>query len=169
MRLYVLVTSHNPLTIYLYRSGFGRFTHYRYDLSDIYNNGTSVLTLEMHLTNVAVQKNSSNYDEERGGKYLLDKLRLYILSRFGDEPTEKAFFDIQELVIKTLIATSKIISNDKRCFELYGFDVMLDANLKPWLIEINGSPSMTASTALDRKLKNGLLDDVLCIVNLEKM
>lgn len=43
---------------------------------------------------------------------------------------------------------------------------MLDANLKPWLIEINGSPSMTASTGLDRKLKNGLLDDVLCIINL---
>lgn len=39
MRIYVLVTSHNPLTIYLYRSGFGRFTHYRYDANDIYNNG----------------------------------------------------------------------------------------------------------------------------------
>ena len=43
MRLYVLVTSHNPLTIYLYRSGFGRFTHYRYDLSDIYNNGINLV------------------------------------------------------------------------------------------------------------------------------
>ena len=42
MRIYVLVTSHSPLTIYLYRSGFGRFTHYRYDISDIYNNGTSL-------------------------------------------------------------------------------------------------------------------------------
>ena len=39
MRIYVLVTSHNPLTIYLYRSGFGRFTHYRYDPSDINNSG----------------------------------------------------------------------------------------------------------------------------------
>jgi tubulin polyglutamylase TTLL9 len=46
---------------------------------------------------------------------------------------------------------------------------MLDANLKPWLIEINGSPSMTANTPTDRKLKNGLLDDVLTIVNIEKM
>lgn len=52
---------------------------------------------------------------------------------------------------------------------MYGFDVMLDANLKPWLIEINGSPSMTANTPTDRKLKNGLLDDVLTIVNIEKM
>ena len=41
----------------------------------------------MHLTNVAVQKQTDNYDEERGGKYLLDKLRLFILSRYGDEAT----------------------------------------------------------------------------------
>lgn len=120
----------------------------------------------MHLTNVAVQKQSDNYDEERGGKYLMDKLRLYLLSKYGEEQTEKAFFEIQELIIKTLIATSKIVSNDKRCFQLYGFDVMFDANLKPWLIEINGSPSMTANTAVDRALKTGLLDDTLTIINI---
>ena len=39
LRIYVLVTSHNPLIIYLYRSGFGRFTHYRYDANDINNSG----------------------------------------------------------------------------------------------------------------------------------
>ena len=56
MRLYTLVTSHNPLTIYIYRSGFGRFTHARYEIHDL--NG-----LDAHLTNVAVQKNCENYDE----------------------------------------------------------------------------------------------------------
>lgn len=56
LRLYVLVFSHNPLVIYLYRSGFARLTHYRYNLDDIDN-------LERHLTNVAVQKVSDNYDE----------------------------------------------------------------------------------------------------------
>lgn len=70
----------------------------------------------MHLTNVAVQKQSDNYDEERGGKYLLDKLRLYILSKFGEEASETCFFEIQELIIKTLIATAKVVANDKRCF-----------------------------------------------------
>jgi tubulin polyglutamylase TTLL9 len=46
---------------------------------------------------------------------------------------------------------------------------MFDSSLKPWLIEINGSPSMTANTSVDRALKNGLLDDTLTIVNLQKM
>ena len=58
------------------------------------------------------------------------------------------------------------MATDKRCFELYGFDIMLDTQLKPWLIEINGSPSMTANTPEDEKLKKGLVDDTLTIVNL---
>jgi tubulin polyglutamylase TTLL9 len=57
--------------------------------------------------------------------------------------------------------------NDRRCFELYGFDVLIDDRLKPWLVEINGSPSMTPSTAIDGQLKMSLLDDTLTIVNLE--
>ena len=64
-------------------------------------------------------------------------------------------------------ATAKIMLSDKRCFELYGFDILLDANLKPWLIEVNGSPSMTANTDTDKTLKVGLLDDIISIVNIE--
>lgn len=37
----------------------------------------------MHLTNVAIQKNSDNYDENIGGKWYLDKLKIYLSSKFG--------------------------------------------------------------------------------------
>ena len=59
--------------------------------------------------------------------------------------------------------------NDKRCFECYGYDILLDKNLKPWLLEVNGSPSMTANTQNDFELKVGLLDDVFTIIDMEKM
>jgi len=60
-----------------------------------------------------------------------------------------------------------IITNNPNCFEVYGFDIMLDDQLKPWLIEVNASPSMTANTKPDYKMKVGLLDDLFTIVNLE--
>jgi tubulin polyglutamylase TTLL9 len=62
-----------------------------------------------------------------------------------------------------------VIINDKHCFELYGFDILFDANLKPWLIEINASPSMTANTPSDYEMKVGLLDDTFTVLDLEKM
>lgn len=47
---------------------------------------------------------------------------------------------------------------------MYGFDVLLDSNCKPWLIEINSSPSLTTTTKSDHKLKMELLKSVFEIV-----
>jgi tubulin polyglutamylase TTLL6/13 len=35
------------------------------------------------------------------------------------------------------------------CFEILGFDIMLDSDLNPYLIEVNHTPSFTADTPLD--------------------
>lgn len=47
--------------------------------------------------------------------------------------------------------------------------MLIDDEFKPWLIEVNGSPSMRANTKEDKKLKIGIVDDVLTIVDLEEM
>ncbi len=64
-------------------------------------------------------------------------------------------------------SVSNVITNCGNCFEVYGFDIMLDETLKPWLIEVNASPSMTATTPSDYKMKVGLLDDLFTIIDLE--
>ncbi len=163
MRIYALVTSYSPLTVYLYRSGFARFTHVRYD-------ETKITQSEMHLTNVAIQKNSDNYDEIIGGKWYLDKLKIYLSSKYGHDKTNLGFYKIQEIIIKTLEALQKTMASDRNnSFELYGFDILFDSRLDPWLIEVNGSPSMTANTSDDYKLKMGLLEDTLLVVDMDKL
>jgi len=76
---------------------------------------------------------------------------------------------IQDMIIRSLQAVAKVIINDKHCFELYGFDILLDADLRPWLIEINASPSMTANTPADYEGKINLLEDTFQILDLERV
>jgi tubulin polyglutamylase TTLL4 len=54
--------------------------------------------------------------------------------------------------------------NKNICFELFGFDILLDANMKPWLLEVNVSPSLSSSGPLDRRIKTTLLSDVFNLV-----
>jgi hypothetical protein len=51
-----------------------------------------------------------------------------------------------------------------RCFQLLGCDVLLDAELKPWLIEVNRNPSLRCEAPLDAALKTTLLCDVFRLV-----
>jgi len=49
--------------------------------------------------------------------------------------------------------------NKNAGFEVYGFDVLVDANLRPWLLEVNVSPSLSSSSPLDKQIKTTLLSD----------
>lgn len=57
--------------------------------------------------------------------------------------------------------------NQDVCFELLGFDVMLDKNLKAYVIEINRGCSLNTDSPLDKQLKENLILDTLIIQNLK--
>lgn len=160
IRVYVFVTSYFPLKVWLYRSGFARFSNTRFSLDTINDS-------YIHLTNVAIQKTAPDYDPEKGCKWSMQQLRTYLTARHGQETVNVLFRLIDDVFIKSLHAVQKVMINDKHCFELYGFDIMIDSNMKPWLIEVNASPSLTASSQSDYELKFGLLHDLLHIVDME--
>ncbi|KAJ1459998.1 tubulin-tyrosine ligase family-domain-containing protein [Pelagophyceae sp. CCMP2097] len=162
IRLYVLVTSFSPLVAYLYRGGFARFSHTRYssDPADIANNF-------VHLTNVAIQKTAENYDVRSGGKKDLKSLKLLMAARHGLDAVDQLFLAIERVVVRSLLSVQHVMIADKHCFELFGYDILIDDDLKPWLIEVNASPSLTANTREDYVLKCDLLNDTLDIVDLE--
>ncbi|XP_065422395.1 probable tubulin polyglutamylase TTLL9 isoform X5 [Chrysemys picta bellii] len=189
LRVYVLVMSYIPLKAWLYRDGFARFSNTRFTLSSIDDH-------YVHLTNVAVQKTAPDYDPEKGCKWMIQRFRQYLTAKHGAEVVETLFAEMDNIFIKSLQSVQKVIISDKHCFELYGYDILIDQELKPsrrssynpqwlvsirlmslqchwgrlylnWLLEVNASPSLTASSQEDYELKCRLLKDTLHIVDME--
>lgn len=52
-------------------------------------------------------------------------------------------------------AVQPVMVSDRHCFECYGYDIIVDDQLRPWLVEVNASPSLSATTASDRIMKVG--------------
>uniref|UniRef100_A0A7S1IYS3 ATP-grasp domain-containing protein n=1 Tax=Eutreptiella gymnastica TaxID=73025 RepID=A0A7S1IYS3_9EUGL len=159
LRVYVLVTCYRPLRAYFHSDGFARFCTVKYnlDVNDLDNQF-------VHLTNVAVQKQGDDYNDNHGGKWHLENLLLYIESRHSKESADLLMANTKFIIIQSLRSCQGVMNNDKHCFELYGFDLLLDSSFKPWLIEINASPSLSYTTPADRHLKTELIGDVLDIV-----
>ena len=53
-------------------------------------------------------------------------------------------------------------------FFLNRFDILVDSKLKPWLLEINYTPSFRTDTPLDHKIKMGVIKDTLALINVSK-
>ncbi|VDM33072.1 unnamed protein product [Hydatigera taeniaeformis] len=169
LRLYVAVTSYSPLAIYVYEEGLVRFATVRYQKgSKHYKN------LCMHLTNYSVNKKNRyfvhNDDadiEDFGNKWSLGALLRYLRGEGKD--TAALMLRIEDIIIKAFIAVEDPInqacrlfmSSKSNCFELYGFDIIVDDTFRPWLLEVNLSPSLACDTPLDFKVKSNMLSDLL--------
>ncbi|KAK2143837.1 hypothetical protein LSH36_808g00026 [Paralvinella palmiformis] len=159
LRLYVLVTSFRPLKCYMYKLGFCRFCTVKYNA-----NLNELDNMFVHLTNVSIQKHGDDYNQIHGGKWSIHNLRVFLEGTRGKDVADKLFDEMHWCIVHSLKAVSGVIANDRHCFEAYGYDIIIDDNLKPWLIEVNASPSLTATTAADRIMKYKLISDVINIV-----
>lgn len=159
LRLYVLVTSFKPLVAYLHECGFARFCATKYT-------GKCVTEEDLgsHLTNVALQKGEDEYNTSHGGKWLVRQLILFVEARYGAYKAEALLAKIKFLLFHSLMAMKDTIHNDKHCFELYGYDILIDADCNPHLIEVNASPSLSTTTTTDRLLKEEVLADAMSII-----
>ncbi|XP_022647604.1 tubulin polyglutamylase TTLL4-like isoform X2 [Varroa destructor] len=162
LRLYALVTCWDPLKIYVYKQGMLRFATMAYSESV-----DSLDNTFMHLTNYSLNKLSAQYSDEQ--KWTLDEFWGHLKLTKPDVDQGKVWNSLVNVIVKTLIAAEGPISRASMthapsrysCFELFGFDVLLDAELRPWLLEVNISPSMRASSANDHAIKEPLIRDTL--------
>merc|ERR1719397_1276532 len=167
LRLYVLVTSVNPLRIYLYDDGLVRFASNKYS-----NESTKVGDVFTHLTNYSINKKSSSYvnneesEQEKGHKWTLKTLWRHFDASGIDHSA--IWEKIKDLMIKTVLSAegslvnlhNNNVASRYSCFELFGFDILLDSKLKPWLLEVNISPSLHSSSTLDLDVKSPLATEL---------
>jgi tubulin polyglutamylase TTLL5 len=163
MRIYVLVTSVNPLEAFLYRDGFARVSNMPFSLN---NNDRMV-----HLTNASVQnkvaynRRNQNYEKMYGGsKISLEMLKNKLIYK-GINFDTIIWKQVKEIILKSLVAGQHEVPYSPAAFELFGYDIIIDQNLDCWLLEINSSPSLERSNVLDDQIKLQLVEDVLNIVD----
>jgi tubulin polyglutamylase TTLL5 len=82
---------------------------------------------------------------------------------------------IYDVILKSLMSVDgyitagiKKMATKNICFELLGFDILLDADMKPWLMEVNLSPSLATESPLDLKIKSNLFLDSMNLVCIHK-
>ncbi|XP_075410323.1 putative tubulin polyglutamylase TTLL2 [Tenrec ecaudatus] len=161
LRIYVCVTAFQPLTAYIYQEGLVRFATEKFDLRNLQSDYA-------HLTNSSINRSGPSYGAckdviGRGCKWLLSRLFSYLRLRGVDDGL--LWRQICRLAILTLLAAAPGIPTAANCFELLGFDVLVDDSFKPWLLEVNYSPALTLHCSTDVSLKRALIHDVIELVH----
>jgi len=158
LRQWVLVKSFDPLQAYLFSSAYLRFCNEEYDLNDLAKR-------ESHLSNWSVNKKGST--EAASCVAPLAELKVQLQTITGNTLywEEVLAPQIKQIVETTLRAAQANIVARPQCFELYGFDILIDEVLQPWLLEVNLSPACEARTpwlsSMLQQMSEGLLDIVL--------
>ncbi|CAD8050067.1 unnamed protein product [Paramecium sonneborni] len=189
-RLYVLITSLKPLIAYINEEGLARLCTENYQ--DITSSNLS--NVYMHLTNYSLNKNSQNYiihppDFQKinlGTKRTYTSAKKTLMKMGIDVPKLK--LRIEQTIVRFLFGIAPFLLNSTRevyqdkwekanCFHVIGFDILIDRDLKPWIIEINANPSLeitqvvqnqngskrVETSSLDAYVKTKVIEDAFII------
>lgn len=175
LRLYILVTCYEPLRVYIYKEGLVRFA------SEVYSTKAAKSNPFMHLTNYAINKKNENFVTNEGLEH--DDIGCkWSLTAFCNH-LEKVGIDmdlmwsrIYDVIIKTLSCGESYVLSAMRqhqlyrnnCFEIFGFDILIDSELKPWILEVNLNPSLVTDSPLDFMIKANLTTDTLNLVGMRR-
>ncbi|KAG1655472.1 hypothetical protein FOA52_008666, partial [Chlamydomonas sp. UWO 241] len=171
MRIYVTATCFDPLRVYVFSDGLARFAMGEYSQSK-----ADLTDRSVHLTNYSISKKLKNVDanevidgdDNTVSKWSLKALRAHVEAE-GRVSWEHIWSQVHSIIACTMLSVEPSINTHVKikvphrnnCFEVWGFDIMLDDSFKAWLIEVNTYPSLAADSKIDRRVKNACVADLL--------
>lgn len=172
-RVYTLITCCDPLRIYTHKSGLVRFATAKYERPTTGNLNNRF----MHLTNYSVNKNSTNYidNAESGSKRKISAVNHWLDSNGYN--VKEIWARIEDVIVKSILSAQPMLKerynavfhrhyHATACFQLLGFDILLDEHLNPYVLEINHSPSFYTDTDIDVEIKQEVLHDTFTLCHL---
>ena len=153
IRCFVLVDSN--LNVYFCKEGHLKSSSKLYDL----NSNDKFI----HITNHSFQKKCSKFAQyEYGNEMSYDDFKK-VMKR-DSIPLEKFNNMIEEMkyLIKISfksIGNKLLKTNPVLCFEIFGYDFILDNDFKLWILEINNNPGLGISSPVIFKLVPRMIDD----------
>lgn len=181
LRLYCVVTSFDPLRIYLFDEGLVRFAAEKYRGPD-----QDIDNIHVHLTNYSVNKTAELSRESNGKDYESDdpldikwcisdfKRHLATHHPLGLAAWDRIQAECEDVVIKTFLSIEHSVIEEvgrscadrsgRNCFELFGLDLMADDDLRVRLLEVNIMPSLATGSSLDKAVKSRMLAHLLTLV-----
>ena len=187
MRIYVLVTCTHPLVAYVYDEGLTRFATSPFDTDDLQDRCKHLTNYSLNkhakgfLPNTAAEEEDAAEADGVGSKWSLTALRRWLRGKLGEQDEARLLRDIDAIIAKTLVAAEPAmfealytsahptVAKEAPCqnfFQLFGFDVMLDAEVRPWLLEVNAGPSLATEAPLDLRIKSKMLVDLLNVIGI---
>ena len=130
--------------------------------SEIYNlNNTNKF---IHITNHSVQKKCNKFEKyEYGNEISYNDFKVYLINQnISLDKFDQLILDIKNLILISMnsVKNKLMRTNKVLCFEIFGYDFIIDNNFKPWILEINNNPGLAISSPLIEKLIPRMLDDV---------
>lgn len=181
LRLYVLILSCDPLKIYIHKEGLVRFCTQEYKPIDCHTTQNELKNMYVHLTNYSLNKMNADFKQAESCEDRTSHKRTttQVMEQLKEKgiDTSRIWEDMTDLITKTMICIQPELSHSYRmsqpadvenrmCFELLGFDIILNRQEKPILLEVNHAPSFATDSPLDYDVKRQLFVDMFTLIGL---
>jgi tubulin monoglycylase TTLL3/8 len=162
IRQWFLVTDWNPLTLWIYKKCYLRFSTQLFTLEN--------LDQSVHLCNNSIQKYYENApprssDLPEDNMWDNEQFEEFLKAQGAGKVWDEVIYPgMKEALVGVLLTTQDDMDLRKNSFELFGADFMITEDFRPWLIEVNSSPAMSASASVTARLCPQVMEDTLKVV-----